>query len=57
MDCNCNCIDVQGVLPSIWIPVSLAFLSTQVLQFQWVLLNSFKFRGQKVIKLHEYIST
>ena len=34
MDCNCTCIDVQAVLPSIWIPVSLAFLSTQILLFQ-----------------------
>ena len=34
MDCNCTCIDVQAVLPSIRLPVSSAFLSTQVLLFQ-----------------------
>ena len=54
---DCNCIDVQAVLPSIRIPVSSVFLSTQVLLFQWVLSGSFKFRGRKVIKLHKYINT
>ena len=39
MDCDCNCIDVQVVLPSIRIPVSLAFLNTQVLQFQLSLVK------------------
>ena len=33
MDCNCNCIDVQAVLPSIQIPVSLAILNTKSCYF------------------------
>ena len=33
MDCNCNCIDVKAILPSIRLPVSSVFLSTQVLLF------------------------